>query len=530
MPLGIGNPVLVDDPVFDLDAHLSAVRLPAPGGDAELDAAVADVLPLRLDQGRPLWQVRLVDGLAGDRQALVFAFHHALADGAGLANTLAQLVDDRMHAERPAPPVERAPAPRRPVLFAGTLARQLWAWCAFPLLLVRTLRRFRAVDRHRETLDVAPPPGMGGAPRTLLNRSADARRVYARTSLPLSDVRRVRAAAGTTLSEVLLAVVAGALRDYLAERGELPDGPLVVNVPIGNDGPGEVWRTTGNAFANYLAHLATDEPDPRRRLAAVAAANAAARTLLEVQGRDTLTAWLDRIPPALARPAAARMAARQRSGEAAPDFNVLVSNMRLPGSPWTMAGRTVETAQMSGPAADGAGLNITVTGYADRLGLAVVANPSAVEAPGELAGRMRAALEELLDAFELERSAEAADPGRRAPGRLAGGLMRRLNGEDAGFLHMDLPGQPMCSMAVGVLGGDGPPLTLADLRRHVEGRLDQLPSWRWRIVPVPFGLHHPVAVRDPHFDLDQHLQAITVDGDAGLDAAFATLAEEHPRP
>ncbi|WP_101525704.1 wax ester/triacylglycerol synthase family O-acyltransferase [Nocardioides houyundeii] len=108
--------------------------------------------------------------------------------------------------------------------------------------------------------------------------------------------------------------------------------------------------------------------------------------------------------------------------------------------------------------------------------------------------------------------------------------MRRLNGEDAGFLYMDLPQQAMCSMALGVLGGDGPPLSLADVRRHVEARLDQLPSWRWRIVRVPLGLHHPVAVRDPHFDLDQHLQAITIEGDAGLDAAFASLAEEHLDP
>ncbi|WP_101525705.1 wax ester/triacylglycerol synthase family O-acyltransferase [Nocardioides houyundeii] len=399
VPLGIGHPLLVDDPEFDLDAHLSQVRLPAPGGDEQLNAAVADVLPTRLDQGRPLWRVVLVDGLAGDRQALVFAFHHALADGAGLANTLAQLIDDRMHAEHPAPRAAPAPAPRRAALFAGTLGRQLLAWCAFPLLVVRTLRRFRAVDRHRASQEIAPPPAMGGAPRTLLNRSADARRVYARTDLPLADVRRVRAAAGTTLSEVVLAVVAGALRGYLAQRDALPDTPLVVNVPIGNDAPGEVSRTTGNVFANYLAHLATDEPDPRRRLAAVAAANAAARTQLDVLGRDTLTAWLDRIPPALARPAAARMAAKQRSGEAEPDFNVLVSNMRLPGSPWTMAGRTVETVVMSGPAADGAGLNITLTGYADRLGLAIVANPSAIDAPEELADRLRASLGELLAAY-----------------------------------------------------------------------------------------------------------------------------------
>src|SRR5690606_38705448 len=110
------------------------------------------------------------------------------------------------------------------------------------------------------------------------------------------------------------------------------------------------------------------------------------------------------------------------------------------------------------------------------------------------------------------------------PGR----LMHRLNGEDAGFLYMDLPGQPMNSMAVGVLAGDDATLTLADVRTHLAGRLDELPSWRWRIVRVPGDLHHPVAVRDPDFDLDSHVREVTVaGGDTELEAWFATLAEEH---
>jgi WS/DGAT/MGAT family acyltransferase len=94
---------------------------------------------------------------------------------------------------------------------------------------------------------------------------------------------------------------------------------------------------------------------------------------------------------------------------------------------------------------------------------------------------------------------------------------------------MEQPEQPMNTMAVGVLRQpDGGPtaLTLDDVRAHLAGRLDQLPSFRWRVVPVPFGLHQPLCVRDPQFDLDFHLRQRTLDPDETLDDAFARLAEQ----
>ena len=101
--------------------------------------------------------------------------------------------------------------------------------------------------------------------------------------------------------------------------------------------------------------------------------------------------------------------------------------------------------------------------------------------------------------------------------------MHRLSGEDAGFLSMELPAQAMNTIAVGTLRTpDGGPtsLTLADIRSHVADRLDQLPSFRWRIVQVPFGLHNPMAVRDPDFDLDFHLREAWLEPGQTLDELF----------
>jgi len=107
--------------------------------------------------------------------------------------------------------------------------------------------------------------------------------------------------------------------------------------------------------------------------------------------------------------------------------------------------------------------------------------------------------------------------------------MHRLSGEDAGFLSMEQPEQAMNTIAVATLRASGgrAPLTLDDVRAHVEARLDQLPSFRWRIVPVPFGLHNPMGVRDPDFDVDFHLRQATLEPGQTVDELFARLAERH---
>lgn len=408
VPRGVGHALLVDHDV-DLDTLVHHAVLPAPEGGSSSDDAyhawLADQVGLRLDLSRSLWQVTLVDGFGDGRQALVFAVHHTLGDGAALLALLAELLDDRAE-RRPSPATARelAPHPRRhpAVLFATTLASQAVVWLTLPLLLVRTIGRFRRTRLARETSSVPVPPAAGGAPACVLNTSADTHRAFARTSVSLEDLRRVRGAAGTTLSDVVLAVVAGALREDLAARDALPEEPLVVNVPLGHDAPGAAPRLSGNVFCNYYAMLPTDVADPRERLAAMAAYSAEARRQLDIQGRDTLITWLDRIPPFLGERGARMMAEKHRTGEAGPDFNVLVSNLRVPEDSWTMQGRVVEEVSFSGPVADGAGLNITVVGFGDRVTFAVQSNPSALPDPAGLARGLHTSLRALLAASALE--------------------------------------------------------------------------------------------------------------------------------
>ncbi|WP_110240542.1 wax ester/triacylglycerol synthase family O-acyltransferase [Nocardioides gilvus] len=402
VPLRVGHPIFVDDPHFDLEAHVRHAELPAPGGDAEFHDWVAGQTAVRVDVTRALWHVTLLDGLAGGRQALVFAFHHALADGSALLNVISELLDDHAPTQPPiATPAQRAPAPARTRvgLFATTLARQVFVWLSLPLLLVQTKRRFKAVAAQREGAATRVPSMSGDAPRTVLNLSADNERGYARTHLALDDLRRVRRAAGTTLSDVVLTVIAGALREHLIAAGELPEEPLVVSVPVSNEDSAAPPRVSGNRFCNYYAFLPTPEADPRVRLVATAANTAEAKSQLEVQGRNTLISWLDKIPPALGYWGAARMTDAHLDTERSPDFNVLVSNLRAPRDAMRLHGRAVEEMIFSGPVANGAGLNITVVGYDDRLTFALQTNPSAVPDAAALADRLHDALADLVSVY-----------------------------------------------------------------------------------------------------------------------------------
>ena len=93
VPFGLHHPVWVDDPDFELDDHLSRASLPSPGGEAELDAFVAGVMSRQLDPDRPLWEMHVVEGLEGDRTALIAKVHHAILDGVSGASVLAAFLD-----------------------------------------------------------------------------------------------------------------------------------------------------------------------------------------------------------------------------------------------------------------------------------------------------------------------------------------------------------------------------------------------------------------------------------------------------
>jgi diacylglycerol O-acyltransferase len=216
--------------------------------------------------------------------------------------------------------------------------------------------------------------------------------------LPLDDVRAVRRAAGVTVDAVMLAVTGGALRSYLGGIGDLPDRSLTANVPMASELGGAADRPWGNYFANYLATLATDEPDPWARLLRIGEVATESRERLEILGLDTIVRWLDYVPSLIGEPGGAKVGDYRRSHPEKIDFSVLMSNFPGPRERLGFCGVQLDHMYVSGPTTDGEGLNITAWSYCDEVALVVLAHAEALAEPQRFVDGFRTALAELVEA------------------------------------------------------------------------------------------------------------------------------------
>jgi WS/DGAT/MGAT family acyltransferase len=403
VPLGLHQPVCVRDPDFDLDFHVREETL--DDGEA-LEERFARLAERHLDRRHPLWQATLLHGLPDGGQALVLKYHHCLADGVAARTTF-----ERVFSDAETPPIPGESLPWRPERIPGALALVVLALLdhlrgllRIPGLAVRTARGTAAAKARRTQAQVAVPDFSGAAPNTSYNDAFTVGRTYARAAISLDDAKRTKdlVGDGTTLNDVVLAVVAGASRAYLAERGELPTRPLLASVPVSYEPADAPVRQAGNRFWSFTTSLATDVADPVERLRAISATSREARAQLELLGPDLLPAWLDLVPPAISRPGARALVERLRAlgPDDLVDANLLISNIRGPAEPWTLLDATVEELWIDGPPSNGVGLNVMLWSYGDRLLLGVLAFADGLRDPMAFAGHVEAAFAELLDAVE----------------------------------------------------------------------------------------------------------------------------------
>jgi diacylglycerol O-acyltransferase len=398
VPFGFHHPVWIEDQQVDLDYHVREVPVAAPGGTREMDAVVSWIAGMPLDRRRPLWEVWVLPGLAGGRVAVVGKIHHALADGVAVAELLGNVMSAAPEAAAPpvpgpAPTPDPVPTARR--LLLDALADHGRQVRRFPALLRRTATNLLAVRRGRRVVAPTPPMPLRDVPMTPLNGALTARRSFASTSLPLDTVRAVKATVGVTLNDVLLALVAGALRRYLTARGALPTRPLVAEVPVATDVAAGERRLAGNRLSNLFTSLCTDVADPVERLRAIHAVTEAAKEMHGVLGTDMYAAWADFAPP---RPLAwlTRQYSRLRIADHhRPAVNLIVSCVPGPRQPLHWAGGTLESIFSVGPIIEGAGFNVTAWSYVDRLNVGVLACPERVPDAHEITQGLSEALAEL---------------------------------------------------------------------------------------------------------------------------------------
>ena len=237
---------------------------------AELEALIGRIASTPLDRDVPLWEVHVCEALADGAVAVVGKMHHAIADGAAANALLANLTDDRPGHDRSyaGDRRRRSRCRHRWTQVRLALRDAVAQLFTLPALLWHT---GRAVLRTRRgTVGESPtdvPRPVLDVPRVSFNGAAD-RRADASPPrrVPLAEIKEVRRRHGVSVNDVVLAVVAGALRAWLDARGERPSRPLVAGVPVGTDAPGSGPRLGGNRVSNLFTSLATDVDDPHQRL------------------------------------------------------------------------------------------------------------------------------------------------------------------------------------------------------------------------------------------------------------------------
>jgi diacylglycerol O-acyltransferase len=400
VPFGFHHPVWIESRV-DLDWHVRQASAEPPGGSRELDTIVSMIASVPLDRSRPLWELWFVDGLAGGRVAAVGKIHHSVADGVAVAALLANVIDPIAGTLAPEGSTggmaggEAEAAPSRLRLLRDALLDHGRQIRRLPRLVGRTARNLTAVVRGRRDMSPRPPRPIVDVPRTSLNGALTPRRAFASTALSLDDVRTVKTAFGVTLNDVLLAVVAGSLRRYLAGRGELPERPLVAEVPVATDAPG-ARRLMGNRLSNIFTSLCTDLADPAARLRAIHQASLAAKRQHELLGPDLYESWTEYFPPRLFAWAVRLHSRWHLADHHRPPINVVVSCVPGPRARLGWPGGTLEAIYSVGPIIEGAALNVTAWSYVDRLCVGVLTCPDLVPSPHQISDGLRAALGELL--------------------------------------------------------------------------------------------------------------------------------------
>jgi WS/DGAT/MGAT family acyltransferase len=270
---GLGWPLWVDSPDFDIRDHVGVVALAAPADDGELLRAVETLRARRLDPDRPLWEMWFLPGLSDSRVAIFIRLHHVVADGiAGVAALRSLLETDP---GEPLPPGPAWTPTRRPTnreLLRDNVrgrANQVLRWAASLTHPAASYRRWRAAwPALRELLTAEP------GPRTGLNRLVGPHRTFALLRTGLDDVRHVARAHSATVNDVLLTVTAGGLRNLLQQRGEPVENlTLPIYVPVSLR-PDRSHPGTGNLISQMVVPLPLGTADPAVRLRQIATSTA----------------------------------------------------------------------------------------------------------------------------------------------------------------------------------------------------------------------------------------------------------------
>lgn len=387
VPLNLDQPYWVEDDNFDLEFHVRHIALPKPGDWRQLSILVARLHARPLDRSRPLWEAYVIEGLDNVEglpkgcYAMFLKIHHAAIDGASGVEIISAL-----HDLTPDPPPPRQEA--APVLDPGPgKVEMLWRaykvnmWAPFRLARLVT-EGIPAWRRVHEGVKARKFRTLGDKERTRFNAAVSPHRVSGAADFDLGLVRKMKdTVPGATVNDVILSIVGGSLRNYLLDKGELPEGSLVAGAPVNVRKSGDA-AAAGNQVSMMVIALGTDIADPRERLQAVHEGAVGSKAYHEAVGARLMTDMTQSLPAELA---ALGVRAALGSGLMAgmkPIFNTIVTNVPGPQVPLYMGGAQVVRSYGLGPCIDNMGLFHAVTSYNGQIAVSFQACREMMPDPG----------------------------------------------------------------------------------------------------------------------------------------------------
>src|SRR4051812_13667678 len=416
-PFETGRPLWVDDPNFNLQYHVRHTALPAPGSEDQLRALAARVHSQRLDRSKPLWETWLVQGLEENRFALISKTHHALVDGISGVD-LATVLFDAEPVPKSAPYEGEPWVPQHEPSGAQLAARGIRGLVRTPFEL--GARAIGAAAHPQRSLEVAREAlegvgevawaGLNPAPETPLNVPIGPHRRLVFVRNELADFKRVKDALGGTVNDVVLTVVAGALRQWLRSRGVRTEGvELRALVPVSIRGEDQ-HHQLGNRIAAMRGPLPVYVEDPVARLAVVREAMNGLKDSKQAVGAEVLAGVQSFAPPTV-------LAQASRINFSTRLFNLIVTNVPGPQFPLYVLGRELLDLYPIAFLPRDHALAIAIMSYNGGMDFGLLGDYDAMPDLDEFARDLEVALEELVVAAKTQ-SKGTAKGRKRAPSKV----------------------------------------------------------------------------------------------------------------
>lgn len=422
VPFDLDHPYWIEDPEFDIEFHVRHIALPKPGDWRQLCIQVARLHSRPLDLNKPLWEFTIVEGLDNVQGlppgcfALVSKVHHAAIDGMSGVEMSAAVHD--LNADMTPPTKTDDWRPENMPRVADLLTRSYFNSLMQPMRVMETIgRSLPGMAKLAATVSKGEVSLSNTrlAPKTRFNGKVSAHRVWDAVPFPLTDIRAIKDAVdGATVNDVILAIVGGGLRNYLAGKDELPPESLTAMAPISVRGEGEK-AALGNLVSAMVVGLGTHIADPLERLNYVHAEAQNSKAMTGAVGARTLTDYSQLIPSGLAG-LAARLYTRVGAANAhAPVFNCVVTN--VPGSrvPLYFCGARMVGMFGTGPVFDSMGLINTIYSYTDTIAISFTCDRNMMPDPGAYARALAAAFEELKAAAAAGPAPKSKAPPAKKP-------------------------------------------------------------------------------------------------------------------